>query len=38
VRWADRPTGVDGTRVVVAAVLVTIAALGVLSGIAAAQG
>jgi hypothetical protein len=37
VRWADRPTGVDGTRVVVAGVLVTIAVLGVLSGIAAAQ-
>jgi hypothetical protein len=38
VRWADRPGGVDGTRVVVAAVLVTIAVLGVLSGIAAARG
>ncbi|HWM84654.1 MAG TPA: hypothetical protein VNO33_02425 [Kofleriaceae bacterium] len=36
-RWADRPGGVDGTRVVTAATLVAIALLVVLSGVAAAR-
>ncbi|HKE19688.1 MAG TPA: hypothetical protein VKB80_32650, partial [Kofleriaceae bacterium] len=36
--WADRPAGVDGTRVVSAGVLVALVVLGVLSGLAAAGG
>jgi len=34
-RWADRPGGVDGTRVVIAAVAVAMTVLIVLSGVAA---